>query len=258
MIRHRYHELFGKALQDYNSKQNRPDRRIDDYYKKIVSGKQEKPFHEVILQIGNKDDMNAETDEGRLAEKILTEYIKTFQERNPNISVFSAHLHMDEATPHLHIDFVPFTTGSKRGLETRVSLKQALAKQGFKGGTRGDTEWNQWVLSEKEELSKIMRDLSYWSSKMEEWLARMRRGKKKTGSGDLLIEEIPATLARMDGKISSLMVLSPDNKAIEIYQKKLDKWQAEFEELKNKPSILSGIFKKAKEDIEKTLKKLDN
>ena len=113
-----------------------------------------------------------------------------------------------------------------------------------------------------EELSKIMRDLSYWSSKMEEWLARMRHGKKKTGSGDLLIEEIPATLARMDGKISSLMVLSPDNKAIEIYQKKLDKWQAEFEELKskqtNKPSILSGIFKKAKEDIEKTLKKLDN
>ena len=109
-----------------------------------------------------------------------------------------------------------------------------------------------------EELSKIMRDLSYWSSKMEEWLARMRRGKKKTGSGDLLIEEIPATLARMDGKISSLMVLSPDNKAIEIYQKKLDKWQTEFEELKSKqtkkPSILSGIFKKAKEDIEKTLK----
>lgn len=151
-----YHELFDKALQDYNAKQNRTDRRIDDYYKKIVSGKQEKPFHEVILQIGNKDDMNAETDEGRLAEKILTEYVKTFQERNPNLRVFSAHLHMDEATPHLHIDFVPFTTGSKRGLETRVSLKQALAKQGFKGGTRGDTEWNQWVLSEKEELSKIM------------------------------------------------------------------------------------------------------
>lgn len=151
-----YHELFDRALQDYNAKQNRTDRRIDDYYKKIVSGKQEKPFHEVILQIGNKDDMNAETEEGRLAEKILTEYIKTFQERNPNLRVFSAHLHMDESTPHLHIDFVPFITGSKRGLETRVSLKQALAKQGFKGGTRGDTEWNQWVLSEKEELSKIM------------------------------------------------------------------------------------------------------
>ena len=63
---------------------------------------------------------------------------------------------MDEATPHLHIDFVPFTTGSKRGLETRVSLKQALAEQGFKGGTRENTEWNQWIQSEKEQLAKVM------------------------------------------------------------------------------------------------------
>ena len=78
------------------------------------------------------------------------------QERNPNLKVFSAHLHMDEATPHLHIDFVPFTTGSKRGLDTRVSLKQALAAQGFKGGTRGDTEWNQWVSAEKSALAFVM------------------------------------------------------------------------------------------------------
>lgn len=78
------------------------------------------------------------------------------QERNPNLKVFSAHLHIDEATPHLHIDFVPFTTGSKRGLDTRVSLKQALAAQGFKGGTRGDTEWNQWVSAEKSALAFVM------------------------------------------------------------------------------------------------------
>ncbi len=61
-----------------------------------------------------------------------------------------------KATPHLHIDFVPFTTGSKRGLDTRVSLKQALTAQGFKGGTRGDTEWSQWVQSEKEQLAIVM------------------------------------------------------------------------------------------------------
>ena len=78
------------------------------------------------------------------------------QERNPNLKVFSAHLHIDEATPHLHIDFVPFTTGSKRGLDTRVSLKQALAAQGFKGGTRRDTEWNQWVSAEKSALAFVM------------------------------------------------------------------------------------------------------
>ena len=151
-----YHELFDEALERYNAKQTRADRRIENYYEKIRSGKQEKPFHEIILQVGNKDDMSADSDEGRLAAAVLDEYIRAFQERNPNLRVFSAHLHMDEATPHLHIDFVPFTTGSKRGLDTRVSLKQALAAQGFKGGTRGDTEWSQWVRSEKEQLSLVM------------------------------------------------------------------------------------------------------
>lgn len=100
--------------------------------------------------------MSAESENGTLARQILDEYYRGFQERNPQLKVFSAHLHMDEATPHLHIDFVPFTTGSKRGLDTRVSLKQALAAQGFKGGTRGDTEWNQWVSAEKSALAFVM------------------------------------------------------------------------------------------------------
>ena len=100
--------------------------------------------------------MCADSEDGQLAATVLDEYMRGFQERNPQLRVFSAHLHMDEATPHLHIDFVPFTTGSKRGLDTRVSLKQALAAQGFKGGTRGDTEWSQWVRSEKEQLAAVM------------------------------------------------------------------------------------------------------
>ena len=151
-----YHELFDEALARYNEKQTRNDRRIDDYYEKIRSGKQEKPFHEIILQIGDRDTMGAETEEGRLAAKILDEYMQGFQRRNPTLRVFSAHLHMDEATPHLHIDFVPYTTGSKRGLDTRVSLKQALMALGFKGGTRQETELNQWVMAEKQQLAAIM------------------------------------------------------------------------------------------------------
>ncbi len=151
-----YHELFDEALARYNEKQTRSDRRIDDYYEKICSGKQEKPFHEIILQIGNKDDMGAKTKDGQLAAKILDEYMQDFQWRNPTLRVFSAHLHMDEATPHLHIDFIPCTTGSKRGLETGVSLKKALAELGFKGGTRSETERNQWVAAEKERLAEIM------------------------------------------------------------------------------------------------------
>ena len=153
-----YHELFDDALKRYNDKQTRKDRKIDDYYEKIRSVKQEKLFHEVILQIGDKDNMGSETMEGQLAAKILDEYMKGFQERNPTLRVFAAHLHLDEATPHLHIDFIPYVTGSKRGLDTRVSLKQALSSLGFKGGSRSETELNQWVQSEKQKLAMVMRE----------------------------------------------------------------------------------------------------
>lgn len=155
-IRAVYHELFDDALARYNEKQIRKDRVIDDYYEKIRTGKQEKPFEELIIQIGNKDDMNASSENGQLARQMLDEYMQSFQQRNPTLRVFSAHLHMDEATPHLHIDFIPFTTGSKRGLETRVSLKKALEALGFTGGTKSHTELNQWIEAEKQALASIM------------------------------------------------------------------------------------------------------
>lgn len=155
-IRTVYHELFDGALARYNEKQTRKDRVIEDYYEKIRTGKQEKPFEELIIQIGNKDDMNASSENGQLARQMLDEYMQLFQQRNPTLRVFSAHLHMDEATPHLHIDFIPFTTGSKRGLETRVSLKKALEALGFAGGTKSHTELNQWIEAEKQALASIM------------------------------------------------------------------------------------------------------
>ena len=165
-IRTVYHELFDGALARYNEKQTRKDRVIDDYYEKIRTSKQEKLFEELIIQIGNKDDMNASSENGRLARQMLDEYMQSFQQRNPTLRVFSAHLHMDEATPHLHIDFIPFTTGSKRGLETRVSLKKALEALGFTGGTKSHTELNQWIESEKQALASIMarRDIE-WEQK---------------------------------------------------------------------------------------------
>ena len=161
-----YHELFDDALERYNSRQNRNDRKIANYYRHIESGKQEKLFHEVVVQVGNHENMSATGKHAELAERILDEYYRGFQQRNPHLKVFSAHLHMDEATPHLHIDFVPFTTGSKRGLDTRVSLKKALEQQGFRSNGRGDTEWNRWVQSEKEQLAKVTQRYGiYWEQK---------------------------------------------------------------------------------------------
>ena len=146
-----YHELFDEAVKRYNAKQKRKDRCITDYYEHLRTGKQEKLFHELIVQIGNKDDMGVLTENGALAKELLDEYMQGFQERNPTLRVFGAFLHMDEATPHLHIDFVPYVSGWKgKGLDTKVSLKQALKALGFAGGSKRESELNQWINAEKE------------------------------------------------------------------------------------------------------------
>ena len=76
-----YHELFDEALERYNAKQKRSDRKIENYYEKIRQGKQEKLFYEVIFQIGNRDDMNARSEEGQLAKQILIDFMTDFQSR---------------------------------------------------------------------------------------------------------------------------------------------------------------------------------
>lgn len=153
-----YKELFDESVERYNVGK-RKDRQITNYYEKIRQGKQEKLFHEVIFQIGNCEDMAAGTPDGELAVKVLDEYIQDFQKRNPTLRVFSCYLHQDEATPHLHIDFVPYVTGWKgKGMDTRVSLKQALKSLGFQGGNKHDTELNQWINHEKEVLAEIARE----------------------------------------------------------------------------------------------------
>ena len=155
-IEEAYHELFDEALAEFNAKQKRKDRCIENYYEKIRDNKKKKTFYEVIFQVGNREDMSAEGENAELAKTILDKFYRSFLERNPQLHVYSAHLHMDEATPHLHIDFIPFTTGSKRGLSTRVSLKQALADQGITGEGRSLTERDLWVQKEKEALAEIM------------------------------------------------------------------------------------------------------
>ena len=220
-IKEVYHYLFDYALETYNEKQKRADRRIENYYEKIRTGRQEKLFHEIIIQIGNCEDTNAKTPEGELAERILDEYYREFQKRNPYLYVFSAHLHMDEATPHLHIDFVPFTTESKRGLDTRVSLKQALANQGFIGKSRQETEWNLWVQSEKEALEKVMERYGvHWEQKgthekhlsVYDYEKKMRKQEvdeltQQTEKLNVKVEELTAkyeTLTKYEVKIDEL------------------------------------------------------
>ena len=156
-----YHELFDEAVEEYNAKQKRKDRIIQDYYNKIKDGHQEHLFTEVIVQIGNMKDSNCMMEETAVVRQILEEYMRGFEERNPSLRVFNAVLHMDEQTPHLHIDFVPFSKGNKRGISTKVSLKGAMKALGFAGTGRNDTESMQWVRNEKENLATLMQQRGF-------------------------------------------------------------------------------------------------
>ena len=151
-----YHELFDEALSEYNARQTRKDRCIKNYYEHIRHSKQEKPFYEVIFQIGKNEDTRCGTAGAKITTKALTEFVQGFQKRNPQLRVFNAVIHLDEETPHVHLDFVPFVTGQKRGLSTRNSLSGALEQQGYKGEGKMNTCSKLWVDSEKQVLAEIM------------------------------------------------------------------------------------------------------
>ena len=155
-LRELYHELFDEALAEYNARQNRTDRQIPDYYEHIRKGKKEKLFQEIIVMFGNSENCGVGSDNWETAVKLLDEYMREFEKRNPNLKVFNAVMHLDEATPHLHINFVPVCYGQKHGLSTRVSMKRAIQQMGFTASGKKETEAILWGSSERAKLTEIL------------------------------------------------------------------------------------------------------
>lgn len=161
-----YEKCFGQALMDYNATQKRKDRRKENYLKEIEnSGNKEKTFYENIVQIGKKEDTPVVdtdgnlTEEAKVAIEILEQYAKTFQERNPNLYLFNCVMHLDEATPHLHIDYIPVAHGYKTGMETRNSLTKALQQMGFaKAVSKKENETVAWQQRERAYLTDLCRE----------------------------------------------------------------------------------------------------
>ena len=156
-LREMYTELFSEALEKYNDKQTRADRVIKNYYEHIKNGNQEKLFYEAVIQFGDMKNAGVGTDGGERAKKMLDEYMKDFEKRNPNLVVFNSVMHLDEATPHLHISFVPVAHNQNRGLETRVSLKKAMEEMNVTAKTKKQTERQQWAVREKNVMRNIAR-----------------------------------------------------------------------------------------------------
>lgn len=124
-----YKTEFGQAQKDYNDKQKRADRKIHNYYDHVQKGKKTSLQQEMILQVGDKDDFNDNPENRKLANEVLEEWFHKFEERNPNLKVYNAVIHNDEASPHMHLNFVPVATGYKRGMDKQVSFDKAILQQ---------------------------------------------------------------------------------------------------------------------------------
>lgn len=265
-----YHELFDESVKKYNDKQTRKDRKIDDYFEKIRTGKQEKTFHEIVVQIGNKDTCAATSDIGELAAKILEQYLRDFVERNTTLRVFSAHLHMDESTPHLHIDFIPFTTkNNNRGPDTRVSLKQALASLGFIGEGREHTEFCKWKEAEERRLASIMKEhgiewekkdthekhlsvLDYKKEKRIKEIAELEEVLERIREQKIDLEKIEKVEVKTIPLSNKVLIDSGDLDILMLASKKLMLQETEKDELKKE---LEKV-KKENDDLSATLDEL--
>ena len=255
-----YHILFDEALARYNDKQKRADRRIDNYLEHILKGKQEKPFYEIIVQVGNRDDMGIGTKNEAVAKQILEDYFRRFEERNPNLFVFNAVIHMDEATPHLHIDFIPYVTQSTRGLDTRVSMKKALEEQGFNGSGRSDTETMAWLQSEKEALGCAMkrRGVEWENQGIDRKHLSVMEFKKEQRIKELAeledkVEGLKETADNLEKAIETVTVLATDEEFEEEYT--LPEPQ-KLESAKSYKSRIEGLFEKLKAFVKKVFVEL--
>lgn len=151
-IRQVYNEVFGEALAEYNANQiakKHPERQKKNYYSAVCHDKKTEPFREAVVQIGNKDKQLPRWE----SNEILQKFLKRFQENNPQLVVVGAYIHNDEATPHMHIVYVPVATYSK-GLKKRVSNDKALNQMGYK-------TWNDWKDSQMACLENLVREKGY-------------------------------------------------------------------------------------------------
>ena len=171
-----------------------------------------------------------------------------FQERNPTLRVFGTFLHMDEApTPHLHIDFVPYVSGWKgKGLDTKVSLKQALKVLGFAGGSKRESELNQWINAEKEQLAAVMeRHGIEWEQKgtHEEHLSvldfKKQERTKEVAALEAAKQECQADLAEMQEQLETVQTAAD---AAEQRAQQADKaYQKQSKELNKLAPIMDGL-----------------
>lgn len=211
-IRQAYAEIFGEALKRYNAKQKRNDRKIEDYYDHILKSKNgEKPFYEDVVQWGTKEDFQSE-ETRQTAKKALIEYVNTFEGRNPNLRLIGAYIHMDEASPHLHLDYIPVAHGYRQGMEIRNSLDKAMKQMGFlpENESRKNNATKLWKESERAVFGNICRSLGLEIEAEQKSTRRSLSVEEYKEAKEKMLGEIAREKATLTAEVQSLKDLTTD------------------------------------------------
>ncbi len=154
-----YHELFDDALSAYNAKQKRKDRKIDDYYKHVQKSKNLDLQREFIVTVGNKADWEKLSfEEKQEVGEVLASYVRDFNERHDNMTIYNAIVHLDESgAPHAHFNVVPTATGYKNGLAVQPSFRKALEQEGF--GPSGREQFKAFRDAEIHRLHEFVHEI---------------------------------------------------------------------------------------------------
>lgn len=218
-----YKRLFGNALEEYNNKQNRNDRKIEDYHKHIQKDSKKHTCYEIIIQVGNAENQPSM----ECCKSIYKQYFKGWKERNPNLELIGAYFHNDEdGGNHLHIDYIPFYHSKNRGLSVQNGLEKALNSQGFKSDNMSMTAQMKWEKRENEILERICNDygLEIEHPKIE--------GRKHLNTEEYKQQQKIQTLKNQSDKWEELVNMEMQNS--EYWEKRIEDKKKELSELSAK------------------------
>lgn len=261
-IKEAYKEIFDDSVREYNERQKRADRKIENYYENIKKSKNgERLFYEDVVQWGKKDDFNDPANRQK-AKKALKEYAETFPERNPNLKLIGAYIHMDEASPHMHIDYIPIAGGYKTGMKKRNSLDRAMKEMGFKpeNENRKNNATKMWKDKERAYFADLCRKNGLEVEKEEKYNRKRLTPEEYREEKEKYMKEFQVDL---DSKYNTLAdswkrllqdrkELDEREKVIELYEgapEKLKKYSDKVDELTERVHNLNGELTGANETI---------
>ena len=252
-IKEFYEQEFGEAVKKYNEKQKRPSRKIGSYLEKIKEDLKKNDFYEIVVQIGDMHDTNCKDNPLNEIE-LLKKYVSDFQERYPNLKVFNAVIHLDEETPHLHLDYVPIVENCKTGIEKQNSQTKAFAEifPEMQGSGKAHVKFLE---VERNNLGELMKDFNIEQTPPEKSHGNLSVAQYKvaakigTSLSQKFIDNINKKNLDMDfKKVLGKKIITDDQ--IEEINNKLSLKDFEIDKLKLKVSELISGIEQANKDKE--------